>query len=200
MFFNQEQLDKLLIAQTELNKEYSGIGWYVDVNRLHFLTAAITEVAEFLESAPRIGVVGTDGWKWWRKTLQNDDQNIKVEVVDVLHFTLSIMLQSSVKTGQFIDPEVDTLMLSDDPFEGVLRSLAKLTISVCDKNASVIDNSKELLVNLMRVTNITPDQLFDWYWKKNALNLERIRSGYMSGEYQKHDADGNEDNRKLNLQ
>lgn len=41
--------------------------------------------------------------------------------------------------------------------------------------------------------------VYNGYFLKNELNLTRIKGGYMEGEYQKIDMNGNEDNRNLDL-
>src|ERR1051325_5051814 len=48
---------------------------------LNYTRAMQQETAELIDSVP---------WKWWAKYQKFDKQNAKVEVVDLLHFLISI--------------------------------------------------------------------------------------------------------------
>jgi dimeric dUTPase (all-alpha-NTP-PPase superfamily) len=76
-------------------------------------------------------------WKWWKK-MDDDWDNLKIELVDMLHFWVSMCL----------------------------------------------------------VAKMTPDDVFDLYFKKNELNHKRQDQGYKEGTYQKV-VDGVEDNKTI---
>jgi len=48
---------------------------------LNYTRAMQQETAEFIDSVP---------WKWWAKYQKFDEQNAKVEVVDLFHFLVSL--------------------------------------------------------------------------------------------------------------
>lgn len=48
-----------------------------------FSLAAVMELCEMVDSTP---------WKWWAKYQKFDAQNIKVEIVDIFHFVISLAL------------------------------------------------------------------------------------------------------------
>jgi dimeric dUTPase (all-alpha-NTP-PPase superfamily) len=48
---------------------------------LNYARALQQEIAELVDSTP---------WKWWAKYQHFDEQNARVEVVDLLHFLVSI--------------------------------------------------------------------------------------------------------------
>ena len=48
---------------------------------LNYCRAMSQEIAELTDSVP---------WKWWAKYQQFDQQNCRVEVVDMLHFLISL--------------------------------------------------------------------------------------------------------------
>ena len=48
---------------------------------LNYCRAMTQEIAELTDSVP---------WKWWAKYQKFDKQNAKVEVIDLLHFLISI--------------------------------------------------------------------------------------------------------------
>ncbi|MDD5261534.1 MAG: dUTPase [Methylacidiphilales bacterium] len=48
---------------------------------LNYTRAMSQEIAELIDSVP---------WKWWAKYQKFDDQNARVEVIDLFHFLISI--------------------------------------------------------------------------------------------------------------
>ena len=79
---------------------------------LNYTRAMQQETAELIDSVP---------WKWWAKYQKFDEQNAKVEVVDLFHF----------------------------------------------------------LVSLAQTLGMTPDDVYQAYLKKNAVNHQRQESGYV---------------------
>ena len=81
-----DKLEEIFAMQAELNKrigvdtsnmdEADKIKWTLNYSR-----ALQQENAELVDSVP---------WKWWAKYQKFDPQNAKVEVVDMLHFLVSI--------------------------------------------------------------------------------------------------------------
>ena len=78
---------------------------------LNYCRAMTQEIAELTDSVP---------WKWWAKYQKFDEQNAKVEIVDLFHF----------------------------------------------------------LVSLAQTLGMTPDDVYQAYLKKNAVNHQRQESGY----------------------
>ena len=48
---------------------------------LNYTRAMTQEISELIDSVP---------WKWWAKYQKFDDQNARVEVIDLFHFLISI--------------------------------------------------------------------------------------------------------------
>ena len=81
-----DKLEEIFRLQAVLNKR---IG--VDLNHLseeektkwvlNYTRAMTQEIAELIDSVP---------WKWWAKYQKFDDQNARVEVIDLFHFLISI--------------------------------------------------------------------------------------------------------------
>ena len=81
-----DKLEEIFAMQAELNKrigvdtsnmdEADKIKWTLNYSR-----ALQQENAELVDSVP---------WKWWAKYQKFDPQNAKVEVVDMLHFLVSM--------------------------------------------------------------------------------------------------------------
>lgn len=193
----------LLDAQETLNEKYVP-GWRNEINMEQYLTATLTEVAEFFESAPRSGGVqttGTPGWKWWKKVLSDDEQNKKIEIIDVLHFVLGTWMLigskeeiiKAVQDYQFFDFGGSNLM-------GFHKSYSSFTIySIDGELESSILSGMNLMEYMMKETDMTWKGLEEGYFLKNKLNHSRIEGGYSEGTYSKHDENGQEDNRKLEV-
>ena len=47
---------------------------------LNYCRAMSQEISELIDSVP---------WKWWAKYQKFDEQNIKVEIIDIFHFLIS---------------------------------------------------------------------------------------------------------------
>jgi|TARA_B110000037_G_scaffold143954_1_gene162740 dimeric dUTPase (all-alpha-NTP-PPase superfamily) len=81
-----DKLAEIFRLQDELNKR---IG--VDLNSLseeekakwvlNYTRAMQQEMAELIDSVP---------WKWWAKYQEFDEQNARVEVIDLFHFLVSL--------------------------------------------------------------------------------------------------------------
>lgn len=80
-----DKLDKLFDLQNDLNKrigvntenmsEEEQTRWVLNYSR-----AMQQEIAELIDSTP---------WKWWAKYQEFDQQNARVEIVDLFHFIIS---------------------------------------------------------------------------------------------------------------
>lgn len=206
--FTNEQLKELLDAQESLNEKYTGKDWRDAIPLSSFLTALETESAEYLESSPRVGdkeKIKNNGWKWW-KNLQNDQQNQAIETIDVLHFGLSLLMYLETKENilaineRLTDKDFELDDIEDTPISIILKSKSNLILNSFDNNfIEVICSLYEILNSMALHCERTLDEIYDGYYKKNALNAKRVESGYIDGNYMKLDENGNEDNRLLEV-
>lgn len=115
---NKDRLEKIWELQESLNHRL-GIktGHLSESERqqwiLNYCRAMTQEMAELTDSVP---------WKWWAKYQKFDEQNARVEVIDLFHF----------------------------------------------------------LISIAQVLNMTPEDLYQAYLKKNAVNNQRQDSGYQT--------------------
>lgn len=115
---NKDRLEKIWELQESLNHRL-GIktGHLSESERqqwiLNYCRAMTQEMAELTDSVP---------WKWWAKYQTFDEQNARVEVIDLFHF----------------------------------------------------------LISIAQVLNMTPEDLYQAYLKKNAVNNQRQDSGYQT--------------------
>ncbi|MGB0415395.1 MAG: dUTPase [Coraliomargarita sp.] len=76
IFAQQDALNKRIGVDTDNMNDEEKAQWVLNYTR-----AMQQEIAELIDSVP---------WKWWAKYQEFDEQNAKVEVVDLFHFLISI--------------------------------------------------------------------------------------------------------------
>ena len=76
IFQMQQALNQRIGVETAGMTEEEKIKWV-----LNYLRAMQQEMAELTDSVP---------WKWWAKYQKFDEQNARVEVIDLFHFLISI--------------------------------------------------------------------------------------------------------------
>src|SRR5690554_3503352 len=130
------------------------------------------------------------GYKWWKKQ-DADMQQVQLEVVDIWHFGLSMLIDG--REFSTIAQEItDELQSKKDNTAGVIEACEALV-------SSVITTRQFNVVNfwaLLEASDMTFDQLFKQYVGKNVLNLFRQDHGYKEGTYIKN-WHGKEDNECL---
>jgi dimeric dUTPase (all-alpha-NTP-PPase superfamily) len=208
MQHNQNQttfndLKSLLDAQETLNNKYVP-NWRESILQEQKLSAVLTELAEWFESAPRSGGVMTNetpGWKWWKRNLEDDTQNKKIEIIDVLHFMLSSwMLMADKEEIVQISKTYQTQNLSTVPLLNIFKYFASYIVFTIEGDIkAAVYTGMGLLETLMEQSEMTWEDLENGYFLKNNLNHTRADGGYRDGEYSKYDENGHEDNRKLEV-
>ena len=76
IFSLQDQLNKRIGVNTDAMTEEEQTKWVLNYTR-----AMQQEMAELIDSVP---------WKWWAKYQEFDEQNARVEVIDLFHFLISL--------------------------------------------------------------------------------------------------------------
>jgi len=118
------------------------------------------------------------GWKWW-KHQSPDVEQVKLELIDIWHFGLSILLERGV-ASPLILIELEEALGSDkkDNFKDILENFALYTLE--NKDFSI-----PLFIALLEATDMSFDDLYRGYVGKNVLNFFRQDHGYQEGTYQK---------------
>ena len=157
---------------TKVNPDWrhAGYEWY---------RAIWMEAAEMLEHY---------GWKWWKKQ-HPDAMQVKLEVVDIVHFMLSIRLlqKGSMKDiAVGIANDFENSMQAEDIRKSI-ECLALLTLT--DQGAHF-----SFIAGIMKFLDMPFDELYEIYVGKNVLNIFRQDNGYKEGSYQKiwNDREDNE--------
>ena len=171
------QLKVMFELQDKMNSRVNedwrsqGFAWY---------RAIWTECAETLDHY---------GWKWWKKQTPDRDQ-VLMELVDIWHFGLSIILLEGRDSDQVVDQLNSSFSVSEtQDFRELLEDFTAATL--VSKSFDV-----QKFGRLMAAVDMTTDDLYAQYIGKNVLNFFRQDHGYKAGSYIKiwH---GKEDNEHL---
>jgi len=131
------------------------------------------------------------GWKWWKKQ-SPDTEQVALELIDIWHFGLSILLQNS-EDHQALAAQLDRELRieTDEPdFRLDLEAFACATLT--DRQFHI-----DRFGRLMAGVDMSFEQLYRGYVGKNVLNFFRQDHGYKEGSYRKSWHDGREDNEHL---
>ena len=173
----REKIKEMLDLQNKINEKVhphwreQNFEWY---------RAIWVECAELLDHY---------GWKWWKKQSPNQAQ-IELELVDIWHFGLSILLSN-------YDIEKSISLIS----EGIIdqRGSGKFRENLEDFTSNTLQTRSFDLNRFNQVMNdvgLTFEKLYVGYISKNVLNSFRQDKGYQAGTYIK-DWGGIEDNEYL---
>lgn len=151
-------------------------------SNLDWSRAIMDEISEALNSFQ---------WKWW-KGGKIDRENLIVEVVDILHFAISKSyinneknLDDICKYAQDSYDKVMSRYVSSDNQDSNDKFVEKILLENWDysncKNPEV--DFCGIAVALLRILNLSFDDIYRKYMIKNTLNIFRINNGYANGTY-----------------
>ena len=130
------------------------------------------------------------GWKWWKKQTPDREQVI-LELIDIWHFGLSLMMEQ----------ERDMALIAQSVEEGLVSAtIAGEFLGEVEAFAANVLNQKAFdlkgFVVLMKAVDLSFEDLYRNYVGKNVLNFFRQDHGYKTGAYLKNWG-GKEDNEHL---
>ncbi|WP_445365948.1 dUTP diphosphatase [Microbulbifer sp. ANSA001] len=174
----KQQLQVMLTLQDEINTVVNenwraqNFAWY---------RAIWVESAELLDHY---------GWKWWKKQQPEIDQ-VKLELVDIWHFGLSLELQqgSPEKVAETMLGEIEKGLRAPGDFR---ENLESFTLNTLASKQFDLGGFAQLLADVA----MPFAELYQRYVGKNVLNRFRQDNGYKEGTYIKNWA-GREDNEHL---
>lgn len=92
-----DKLDKIFEKQRELDNEIIKLRNIGEIPRDQWIQkeilAIISELAEVMQEI---------NWKWWKNEKEVNEDNVKEEIIDVLHFFMSLCIKAGFKDGQEI--------------------------------------------------------------------------------------------------
>lgn len=131
------------------------------------------------------------GWKWWKKQAPDTEQ-VALELIDIWHFGLSILLQSGRSQNDIITQIQQQLNIDTHQSDFRLDLEAFTGATLADRQFHI-----DLFGKLMAGVSMSFNELYRGYVGKNVLNFFRQDHGYKDGSYRKHWHDGREDNEHL---
>ncbi len=197
-------LTEMFALQQKLNDETNGVGWengYTKNNRLiNWKRCIYMECAELIDSF---------SWKHWKNIHKEADwDNVTVEIVDIWHFVMSLLLED-YKTNQkgdldkLVSDVLDVqgfeaftkephLTGSTDPLE-LVNDIENIIHEMTGFEVELFDGLLREYFALSRKCGINLKMLYKFYVAKNVLNQFRQDHGYKEGHYKKV-WNGKEDN------
>ncbi|MBX0310522.1 MAG: dUTP diphosphatase [Sulfurihydrogenibium sp.] len=190
----KEKMIKCLALQEQLNTKINP-NWKEERTEKDFYRAIWLEAAELMEELP---------WKWWKKT-ETDFENLQIEIVDIFHFILSLILlkdhewkkqNSTINYIEFSIPflyralEENDKKLNTEELITEVENLVRYAITERDTLTYLT------FANIIKNTFESFDKLYLLYISKNILNHIRQEYGYNTGTYKKT-INGLEDNKYL---
>jgi len=192
---------QMLRLQQQLNDATNGENWEAGTTKngkaINWKRCIYMECAEMVDSF---------AWKHWKNISADPDwANLQIEVVDVWHFVMSLVLQE-YKCRKLGSLEDASRAISVMPFYEMLKDeaegfaderlvMAQVESVMRDALGSKTDLTKLLadFLELVRMSNLDLGALYRLYVGKNILNQFRQDHGYKDGSYIKV-WNGEEDN------
>ena len=141
-----------------------------DKQNYPFHRAIWTECAELLDHY---------GWKWW-KLQEPDLVQVKLEIVDIWHFGLSMIIVSEHN----ID-DVASEMIAHEQDCSVVGPSFITTVEALAQHALYRRFDTKAFMDMMNALPFPLPDLYGIYKGKNVLNRFRQANGYKDGSYQK---------------
>lgn len=188
VFFKKNQFLRVFAMQDALNIKAAGADWK-DQN-LPWSIAIVREVGEAFDHL---------GWEWWKKTTPNIEQ-LKLELIDIIHFTVSACLLADGTPEEYFDEAVQVLSEIPPDQLAILSQfdvpgyLLEITGNAVGGNYGFV---LYLALRALDALGMSTDEVFNAYVAKNVLNGFRKANGYKEGAYVKIWLDGREDNEHL---
>ena len=193
---SKEYLTQMFALQQILNDETNGIGWengYTKNNRMiNWKRCIYMECAELIDSF---------SWKHWKNINNEADwNNVTVEIVDIWHFVMSLLLEE-YKTNakgsldQLISDVLDVQgfeaftkeplsVHSADPME-LINDIESIIHDMTGFEVDLFDGLLKEYFALSRKCGVNLKVLYKFYVAKNVLNQFRQDHGYKEGSYKK---------------
>ncbi len=134
------------------------------------------------------------GWKWW-KHQQCDIEQVKLELIDIWHFGLSIIISKhgiNQEIAEATEQKLNSVLSQQASSDNFLQSVEKFAA----ETLATKDFNVELFAHMLNGCNMNIDELYRSYVGKNVLNFFRQDHGYQDGTYIKVWT-GQEDNEHL---
>jgi dimeric dUTPase (all-alpha-NTP-PPase superfamily) len=201
---NIEYIKEMFELQQKLNDETNGVGWENGYTKngkiINWKRCIYMECAELIDSF---------NWKHWKDIDKPIDwENAVIEVVDIWHFIVSLVLEDGkVNRGKGIDRMVrdvtdiqgferfvkEPYSLKDDASAEIINDIEKIIHETTGFKVEIYDSLLKNYFSLALKCGVNLKILYKYYVAKNVLNGFRQDHGYKDGSYTKV-WNGKEDN------
>lgn len=190
---NQNKIKEMLLLQQQLNDETNGLGWENGVTKdgkiITWRRCIYMECAELIDSF---------AWKHWKNiNTPIDTDNVRIELVDIWHFVMSLFLESH--HGQMSFDELAHEIAASTLFSAFCKEAydinsynqyelmndIEIIISETSKNCVNFESLLKNYFALCLKCGVNLSVLFRVYMGKNVLNKFRQEHGYKDGSYKK---------------
>ena len=151
----QEKFDSKLRADKNIDYDV----WTEELDDNHQLAFSV-EVHEFINE-------WHDVWKYWKSKPINLHRVLD-EAIDVIHFS-ALIFNKSGDTAEILAKDLDMLEK--------LRSQPKKALKNMSQNPKIVIVLSEML-GILDHYGFTEQDIIEQYKRKNAINFERLESGY----------------------
>ncbi|MDD2950685.1 MAG: dUTP diphosphatase [Sulfuricurvum sp.] len=199
----------MLELQQTLNDATNGKGWEKGTTKegklINWRRCIYMESAEMIDSF---------GWKHWKSIAQPTDYaNLQIEIVDVWHFVMSLVLEFTHTNGAESIQELAMRISQTPEFQKLNKDEALsfgtdallmtkienvMRLSLIPISAEMVGALIEEFFELAHMGALNMTQLYRLYVGKNILNQFRQDHGYKEGTYLKM-WNGQEDNAVMKL-
>ncbi len=97
----EDKLEKIFEMQKSLNN------YIVQKRGLNFSKEEWIKNEIFAIQAELIEVLDETNWKWWKKSKEIDEDKLKEEIVDVLHFFVSLSIFAGMDANELFERYLD---------------------------------------------------------------------------------------------
>jgi len=185
---------QMFALQKKLNDDTNGEEWEKGYNKhgriINWHRCIYMECAELIDSF---------NWKHWKDiNITPDWENIKIELVDIWHFVMSLGLEHYKNThlggiDELVDFVVDTkyfdefcneaIKPSDEDYLSIINTIEHMMKDAIEKEDffKITDDFLGACIEC----GLNMDELYKLYVGKNILNGFRQDHGYKEGKYQK---------------
>ncbi|WP_435372748.1 dUTP diphosphatase [Pseudoteredinibacter isoporae] len=175
----QQQLRIMLDLQDNMNRKVND-DWRAQ--NFEWYRAIWIECGELLDHY---------GWKWWKKQ-SPDIEQVRLELIDIWHFGLSMLLMSHDDKDALAAQLAEQMQAGASRPDNFPVALESFTATVLSEKRFPIDS----FMTLLEGVELDTEGLYRSYVGKNVLNFFRQDNGYKDGSYRKLWA-GREDNEHL---
>jgi dimeric dUTPase (all-alpha-NTP-PPase superfamily) len=195
-----DAIHEMLSMQNTLNEMTNGPDWRSGVTQLgkviDWRRCIVMESAELIDSYP---------WKHWKSVdAVTDIENVRVELVDIWHFLLSLTLENFTAENSAdllnhallenrVEPDSESGAFTLNEQVQVHEKMMRVALDNRDVSEAYLFTLAKCFFEACWVADLGFEQMYQIYMAKNILNKFRQDHGYKEGRYIK-EWQGKEDN------